>query len=71
MELPDNVKINLNQNLWGLLVSFAFLGTAEHLKLYVLFWFSIIPALVMVVSICVTTWAYTQRYVTNKSARSS
>ena len=63
----DNFKINLNQNLWGLVVSFGFLGIAEYYELCVLFWFSVLPALAMAISIIFTTWAYTKNYLTKKS----
>jgi len=66
----DNFKINLNQNLWGLLVSFGFLGAAEYYELCVLFWFSVIPAAAMVISICFTTFSYTKNYVSKKNAGS-
>ena len=66
----DNFKINLNQNLWGLLVSFGFLGVAEYFHLCVLFWFSIVPAAAMVISLCITTWVYTAKYKENKLAKS-
>ena len=62
----DIFKINLNQNLWGLVVCFGFLGVAEYYKLCVLFWFSVIPSIVMVISICMTTYAYTKNYTKNK-----
>lgn len=64
----DKFKINLNQNLWGLLVSFGFLGAAEYYKLCVLFWFSVIPAVVMVISVCFTTFSYTKRYMNKKGS---
>lgn len=62
----DNFRINLNQNLWGLLVVFAFLGAAEYYQLCVLFWLSFIAAVVMTVSVCLTTFSYTKRYMLNK-----
>ena len=64
----DNFKINLNQNLWGLLISFGFLGAAEHYDLGVLFCFSVISSLVMVISIIFTTYAYTKNYVNKKNS---
>jgi hypothetical protein len=64
----DVFKINLNQNLWGLVVCFGFLGVAEYYTLCVLFWFSAIPSLVMTISICMTTFAYTRNYLENKSS---
>ena len=64
----EHFKINLNQNLWGLLVSLGFLGAAEYFDLRVLFWFSVVPAGAIVLSICFTTWAYAKNYVTSKAA---
>lgn len=46
----EDININLNQNLWGLIVSFASLGTSEYFKLYVLFRFSFIIAVIMTLS---------------------
>ena len=62
----DNFRINLNQNLWGVIVSFGFLGAAEYYSLCVLFWFSLIPAIAMTISVCFTTYSYTKKYISNK-----
>jgi len=62
----DKFKINLNQNLWGLFVSFASLGAAEHYKLCTLYWFSLVASLIMILSVGVTTIAYTINYWKNK-----
>ena len=66
MNIPDNFKINLNQNLWGLLLSFAALGAAEYLKLKLLCSFSAVASAVMLLSVIATTIAYTWRYCTDK-----
>lgn len=63
----ESFKINLNQNLWGLVVSFVSLGTAEYFKLCTLFWFSVVVAVVMTLSIGITTYAYTKTYWKNKN----
>lgn len=60
--LQDQIKINFNQNLWGLVVGFGALGAAEHYNLRALFWFSAIVSGIMVLSIAVTTLAYTINY---------
>lgn len=62
----DQFKINLNQNLWGLVVSFAALGVAEHFKLCTLFWFAAITSAIMLLSVAVTTVAYTVNYWKHK-----
>lgn len=62
----EQFKINLNQNLWGLLVGFGALGVAEHYTLCTLFWFAVVISVVMVSSVTVTTFAYTINYWKNK-----
>ena len=62
MSVDDQFKINLNQNLWGLVVAFGALGAAEHFKLCTLFWFSAVVSAIMVLSVAVTTLAYTKNY---------
>jgi len=59
-------KINLNQNLWGLLVALVALGTSEHFQLHTLYWISLAVSGVMTVSVTVTTLAYTINYWKNK-----
>lgn len=62
-------KINLNQNLWGSLVGFVGLGTAEYFALHTLFWFSLVLSSVMLISVIVTTSAYTKNYWDGKMNR--
>ena len=49
--VEEKIKINLNQNLWGLLISFAGLGVAEHYRLCTLYWFSFLCAVIMIISV--------------------
>lgn len=63
---PDQFRINLNQNLWGLVAGLGALGMAEHFNLRTLFWFSVVVSAIMVASIAVTTLAYTINYWKNK-----
>lgn len=62
----ESFKINLNQNLWGLLVSYGFLGSAEHYELCTLYWFALISSVVMTISVVFTTFAYTKNYIKNR-----
>lgn len=64
--LAEAFKINLNQNLWGLVIAFAALGLAEHYRLNALFWLSLIVAATMTLSAVITTTAYTWSYCRNK-----
>jgi hypothetical protein len=67
MDSPEqNFKINLNQNLWGLVVGLVSLGIAEHFQLYVLFCFAAVLSVVMVLSVISTTIFYTINYCRNK-----
>jgi len=65
----DQFRINLNQNLWGLLVGFGALGAAEHFNLSTLFCFSVVVSVIMVASLAVTTLAYTINYWKNKQGK--
>lgn len=58
----ENFKINLNQNLWGLLLALLTLGTAEYFKLCTLYWFGIILSSLTSISFIVTLTAYTLNY---------
>ncbi len=66
MSAADQFKINLNQNLWGVVVSFSALGAAEYYQLCTLFWFAAVVSTIMVLSIAFTTFAYTTNYWKNK-----
>jgi hypothetical protein len=66
MAVEDKFDINLNQNLWGLVVSYAALGVAEHWGLKWLFWPSLIVAGGMSLSVLVTTAFYTWNYCWKK-----
>jgi hypothetical protein len=69
MSPDDQVKINLNQNLWGLVVGLGALGVGEYYELCMLRLFGIIVSVVMLISLVVTTFAYTWNYVRNKMCR--
>lgn len=62
----DQFKINLNQNTWGLVVAFSALGASEHYQLCTLFWFAGAASIIMLLSVAVTTLAYTINYCKQK-----
>ena len=64
----ETFKINLNQNLWGLVVAYAALGAAEHWGLKRLGCLSFIAAIGMTLSVLATTLLYTVNYCRGKSA---
>ncbi|HET9322180.1 MAG TPA: hypothetical protein VFO27_20475, partial [Bryobacteraceae bacterium] len=55
-------SINLNQNLWGLVVCYAALGIAQHWCLGALFWLSLVASVGMTLSVLITTGFYTWNY---------
>lgn len=63
---PENLKINLNQNLWGLLLTLGTLGIAEYFDLHCLYWFGLILSIVSGISYIITLIAYTIKYWKNK-----
>ncbi len=67
MAVEDQFKINLNQNLWGLVVAFAALGVAEHWCLKWLFRLSLGVAIIMSVSVFFTVAFYTWNYCRSKA----
>ena len=62
----DNFKINLNQNLWGLLISLLTLGVAEYFDLSTLYGFGFILSILTSFSLSITLLAYTINYWKNK-----
>ncbi len=56
--VQDHIKVNLNQNLWDLVVGFGALGTSEHFNLETLYYFSCAVSVIMLTSIEFTTLAY-------------
>lgn len=63
----ESFKINLNQNLWGLVVAYAALGAAEHWGLKRLGYLSFIMTIGMTLSVLATTLFYTVNYCRSKS----
>ncbi len=65
----DNFKINLNQNLWGLLVSIIALGTGEYFCLKTLYLVGVIFTVLTGLSYIITLIPYTINYVKNKNTK--
>ena len=66
MTPEDKFKINLNQNLWVLVVGFLSLGLSEYYDLEKLRILSLVLSIFTLVSIVVTLFFYTIRYCKNK-----
>lgn len=63
----DQFKINLNQNLWVLVVGFLALGLSEYFDLQKLKILSLALSILALISVFVTLLFYTIRYCKNKS----
>jgi len=61
--------INLNQNLWALIVALAGLAAGEYLGLRYIRYLSLVLACLLSVSVLVTTYFYTVEYRARKSRK--
>jgi hypothetical protein len=66
MAVEDKFNINLNQNLWGLVIAFTALGLSEHYCLPCLLKLSGFVAIVMTASVTLTVAFYTFNYCRDK-----
>lgn len=66
MAVEDKFYINLNQNLWGLVVAYAALGVSEHLGLKRLGCLSFILSIGLSISVLLTVAFYTWNYCRGK-----
>jgi len=65
--ITDKFQINLNQNLWGLVVAYGSLGAAERWGLKNLIGLSTILSIVLTISVIFTTVVYTWNYCKKKA----
>jgi hypothetical protein len=66
MVWQEKIDVKLNQNLWGLVAAYGALGAAEYWQLKRLCWLSAITAVGMIISVAITTIAYTYDYWIHK-----
>ena len=64
----ENFKINLNQNLWALIVALLTLGSSEYFNLNATFYFGLCLSIITSISLLITLFCYTKNYVKNKSS---
>jgi hypothetical protein len=69
MSTTDNININLNQNLWALVVSLLTLGASEYFDLPTLYWFGLVLSIACSTSILISLAAYTKDYWKKKWAK--
>jgi len=65
----EPIKINLNQNLWGLLVTLITLGAAEYFELCTLYLFGLGLSILASISFTITLTAYTINYWKDKMGK--
>ncbi|SHM73894.1 hypothetical protein SAMN05443669_10641 [Flavobacterium xanthum] len=63
----ENFKINLNQNLWALIVSLLTLGSSEYYNLKTSYYFGIVLSIITSISVIISLYFYTKNYIQNKS----
>jgi len=66
--MDDKFKINLNQNLWVLIVSLLSLGISEYFNLHLLLVIGLILSVCSTISVIFTLIAYTKNYCENKKS---
>ena len=67
MASADNFKINLNQNLWGLVLGLGALGAADYFRLGKVFWWlAVIISLGTTISMAFSVCFYTIHYCKKK-----
>jgi thiamine transporter ThiT len=72
MSVEDKFNVNLNQNLWALLVSYAALGAADHYHLSWWFlWLARILATLMTASVVAGVLFYTVHYCARKGVQTA
>ena len=62
----ENFKINLNQNIWAMLLALTTLGASEYYDLCTLYWFGLVLSGLSTLSFVFTITAYTYNYCKNK-----
>lgn len=64
----ENFKINLNQNLWALIVALLTLGSLEYFNLNATFYFGLCLSIITSISLLFTLFCYTKNYIQIKSS---
>ena len=62
----DNIHIQLNQNLWALIISYTALGLSEYYKLKILWILSGVLSLFMTIYVLFAFFWYTFKYIYKK-----
>ncbi len=63
----ENFKINLNQNLWALIVALLTLGSSEYFNLKTSYYFGLFLSILTSISVVFSLYFYTKNYIQNKS----
>jgi hypothetical protein len=66
MPIEDKVDVNLNQNLWGLVVSYVAVGLSQRYGFHELWWLAFVVSCAMSLSVLVCLVFYSINYCCNK-----
>lgn len=66
MPIEDKFNINLNQNLWALVVAYGALGAADRWCLRYLLWPSLVASWILTVMVVTSFGYYTRHYCVRK-----
>ncbi len=66
MDPTDKFKINLNQNLWGLVISYAAVGLSQRYGFHELWWLAFVMSCAMTLSVLICLPFYTINYCRKK-----
>lgn len=66
MDPTDKFRINLNQNLWGLVISYAAVGLSQRYGFHQLWWLAFVMSCAMSLSVLTCLLFYTINYCRNK-----
>ena len=66
MSALDMLRINLNQNLWGLVVSYSAVGLSQRYGFHELWWLAFVMSCFMSLSVLMCLVFYTVNYCRNK-----
>ncbi len=66
MDATDKFKINLNQNLWGLIISYSAVGLSQRYGFHELWWLAFVVSCAMSLSLLVCLVFYSINYCREK-----
>ena len=66
MDAADKFKINLNQNLWGLIICYSAVGLSQRYGFHELWWLAFVVSCAMSLSVLICLVFYSISYCSHK-----